>query len=206
MSFLSRIRKSVVPTAKTKVSSSSSNRDGDAKRLLHRSYREKVDDDDQLHNYRKSTKSSIEKSLKPKNAYHSYGNFDEDENHWRSSKPNNKSNEMRRTATHTSARDKSTKSSFHTPTPTLSRSDTFTLDEENEVQNGTYSRYKTRDNIEYGGGDGSGGRNADNNCYYNNIDLKNDSSLTRNRGKKSPQEKWKNFAHFHFTLINCRFS
>lgn len=189
MSFLSRIRRTVVPTSKTKANNSSASNSGsDRKKSLHRSsLREKVNDDEQSHNYRKSTKSFNEKSLKPRNSYqsyHSYGNSDEDEHRWRSSKPtynNNKSNGTKKAATHTTATDKSTKSSFHTPT--LSRSDTFTLDDENDVQNGTYLRYRKKDNTEYGNGSDC---NGDNSYYYstnNNIDLKNDTSLTRNRGK-----------------------
>lgn len=192
MSFLSRIRKTVTPTSKAKVNTSSSSTNGgagDRKRSVQRSsYREKVDDDDQLHNYRKSTKSFNEKSLKPKNTYHSYGNSDEDEHRWRSTKPLYKSNDTKRTATHTPSTGKSTKSSFHTPT--LSRSDTFTLDEENDVQNGTYMRYKKKDNTEYGGDDSNGRSNGDNSYYYTNShthanhnDLKSDTSLTRNQGK-----------------------
>lgn len=193
MSFLSRIRKTVTPTSKTKVDNSnittiSSN--NDRKRSLQRPlYREKVDDADQLHNYRKATKSFNEKSLKPQNSYRSYGNSDEDEHRWRSTKSNHKSNDTKKAATHTSATGKSMKTSIRTPT--LSRSDTFTLDEENKVQNGTYSRYKKKDNAEYGDGDGDGGggggRNGDNTYYYtsnNNNVLKTGTSLTRNRGKE----------------------
>lgn len=197
MSFLSRIRKTVTPSSKTKVTSS--NGSTDRKKSLPRPpYREKVTDDDQLHNYRKSTKSSSEKSLKPKNTYHSYsyGNSDEDDHRWRSStKPNHKLNDTKKNAAHTttaiSVTGKSTKSSFHTPT--LSRSDTFTLDEENDVQNGTYSRYKKKDNTEYGDGgrycgDSDSGRIGDDNYLYNNghfnsDDLKSDTNLIRNQGK-----------------------
>lgn len=194
MSFFSRIRKTVAPNSKTKVNNSSVSNNGgcDGKRSLHRSaaHREKVDDDDQMHNYRKSTKSFNGKSLKPINSYHSDGNFDEDEHRWRSSKPNHKSNDTKKFVTHTATAPtgKVTKSSLHTPT--LSRSDTFTLDEENKVQNGTYLRGGKEENTEYGDGDG---RNGDNRCYhssntnnnnhYNNNDLKIDTNLTRNRGK-----------------------
>lgn len=186
MSFLSRIRKSVTPTSKTKVNNSSSNSSNDRKRSLQRPlYREKVDDGDQLHNYRKSTKSFNEKSLKPQNSYHSYGNSDEDEHRWRSTKSNHKLNDTKKVAApHTTATGKSMKTSIHTPT--LSRSDTFTLDEENEVQNGTYLRYKKKDNAEYGDGDDGrpNGGNTYNYTSNNNNDLKTDTSLTRNRGKK----------------------
>lgn len=191
MSFLSRIRKSVTPASKTKVNNngnSTSSGGNDRKRSLQRPvYREKVDDGDQLHNYRKSTKSFNEKSLKPQNSYHSYGNSDEDEHRWRSTKSNHKLNDTKKAATLTTATGKSMKTSFHTPT--LSRSDTFTLNEENEVQNGTYLRNKKKDNTEYG----DGGRNGDNTYYYasnnnNNNDLKTDASLTRNRGKKYPRK------------------
>lgn len=204
MSFLSRFRKSVVPTSKPKVNTTSNGSSifgggSDRKRpSLRSSYREKVDDgDEQLRNYRKATKSFNEKSLKPRNSYHSFGHTDEDENRWRSSKSSNGTNKGEhthatppKTTTTTTTAGTLTKSSMRTPT--LSRSDTFTLAEENQVQNGTYARHKKKDNTENGNGD---------NGYYNHYNgndehHKTDSTLTRSRGKRYTKMNWSDFDVF----------
>lgn len=169
MSLLSRFRKTVTPS-KSKLGS-------DTKRSAQQSTREKTTSvtDNDHHNYRKSTKSFNEKSLKPKNTYHSYMNSDDDDHHHhhygrRSSSTNHHTNSMAipKSSVH-SVREKNSKSF---DTPPLQRSDTFTLEEENELQNGSYPHYKSRDNERY-----------DNN-HYDVDEYKSDTNRTKNSGKE----------------------
>lgn len=124
MSLFSRFRKTVTPT-KPKASS------GDLKRSQRASAATPAGDDH--HHYRKSTKSSDDKSVKAsqnQNSYRSYVNSDDDEQfHTRDRQP-----ESSRGKSSSSKRPSASKMLFGTPT--LSRSDTFTLEDESQAHNG----------------------------------------------------------------------
>lgn len=132
MSLLSRFRKTVLP-------SSSRN-----KKL--------ADDNVRHYNYRKPTKSFNEKSVKSKNSTTHYtDSHSDDNNHHCDGKEKNERNSCKLSRISTSTVQQSAnknKNNNHSlaDNATLSRSNTFTLHEEEQFQNGTHPKSKRRNN------------------------------------------------------------
>lgn len=125
MSLLSRFRRTVLPSNS-------------------RSKKVATDNNTRQHNYRKSTQSFNEKSVKPKNS-HLYIDTHDDNNQniaeGKSSKKNGNSKPVGSSTLilNTSKKNKTDKS--FVSSATLSRSNTFTLEDEDNIQNGTYPRF-----------------------------------------------------------------
>lgn len=134
MSLLSRFRKTVIPS----------------------SYRNKKSTDASdvhQHNYRKPTKSFNEKSVKSRSSTQSFTNSYDDDDLVQQSKhksvSRNSSTKPSKLSTIGSLAKSAKNRASHgdaADAGTLSRSDTFTLEEENQIQNGTYPRLKRKDN------------------------------------------------------------
>lgn len=119
MSLLSRFRKSVLPSSSR------------GKKV-----NETVEDDIRYYNYRKPTKNFIEKSIKSKT---SQLNSPHDRNHYDAKEKSTKNVNIRPSKP---SKNKSTnnKTDNSMNNVALSRSDTFTLEEEANLHNGTYTR------------------------------------------------------------------
>lgn len=155
MSLFSRFRKTVTPT-KPKVSS------GDLKRSQRAAAAAPAGDDH--HHYRKSTKSSDDKSVNAslnQNSYHSYANSDDDEQF------HSRDRQTESSRSKSSSSKKPSASNMLFGTPTLSRSDTFTLEDESQAHNGRKKE------------------NGDDRGHYSN-DRHNDS---RNKGKQKNRRR-----------------
>lgn len=117
MSLLSRFRKTVLPS---------------------NSRSKKVDDDVSQYNYRRSTKSFNEKSVKPRNSHlliKSIDNNNYNDGQKKSLRNNGRSNPTTNKSKENKAANKLSAAA------TLSRSNTFTLEDEANLRNGTYPRH-----------------------------------------------------------------
>lgn len=126
MAFLSRFRRTVLPSPRNKKLTAS------------------ADDDFHHYNYRKSTKSFNEKSVKLKNSQMCADSYDDNINNDAKEKPTkNSRNNKIYVSTLTTNKSTKNKTDNSLSVGGLSRSNTFTLeDEEYFQQNGTYPRIK----------------------------------------------------------------
>lgn len=128
MSLLSRFRRTVLPsTARTK---------------------KHHDDDAHHYNYRKPTKSFNEKSVKPRSPQSYSNSHDDTINHNTKEKSIRSGTKLSRSSTITP--NKSTKNRMDNENDALdnaalTRSNTFTLEEEANLRNGTYPRSKIKE-------------------------------------------------------------
>lgn len=141
MSLLSRFRKTVMP-------SSSRNK-------------KTIEDDAPHHNYRRPTKSFNEKSVKLRNPTQSNTNHANDDYYYHDSRDKNHRSasklSTRSSAVNTNKLTKNNqiknnsgrgnKNLSDKDNGNLSRSDTFTLEEEQQLQNGTYTRSMKKDKL-----------------------------------------------------------
>lgn len=164
MSLLSRFRKTVIPS----------------------SYRSKksTNSDDVHHNYRKPTKSFNEKSVKSRSSSHSFANSFNDDipaqqqpqyskqkslsrncNSTNNKSNNNKPSKLSTLSSLTKSAKAKPNNGYSIDSGTLTRSDTFTLEEENQMRNGTYPRLKKQDTYHDNIGKGKQKKQYEI-CYY----------------------------------------
>lgn len=146
MSLLSRFRKSVMPSSLRSKKS--------------------TDNDVQQQNYRKPTKSFNEKSVKSRKSSLSYANHADDDSYYNDT-PDRNQRSISKLSTRSSSinanksmlkNNRAINNNNNNNAPhhhhngngdadngNLSRSNTFTLDEEKQIQNGTYPRLKKKD-------------------------------------------------------------
>lgn len=129
MSLLSRFRRTVLP----------SNSRG-------RKVATATDNNIRQYNYRKSTQSFNEKSVKPKNSHlDAYTHDDNNQNTagGKSSKKNG-NNKLFGSSLIVNTSKKNKTDKLFVSSATLSRSNTFTLEDEGNIQNGTYPRFQKK--------------------------------------------------------------
>lgn len=147
MSLLSRFRETVLPSISRN------------KKL--------VDDNVRNYNYRKPTISFNEKSVKSKNSAAQYSHADDNNLHHcdaaeKSARSNRKLSKtsISKSTVQQSANKNKRNNHSSADNATLSRSNTFTLDEEEQFQNETHSKSKRKD--KYSDADGK-------KCYYRQV-------------------------------------